>query len=154
MRDQITTLKHGDPVPAEAPARYFNQQGYVRLRWKVAPWTYVEAYEHRVVMGLPPDEIHVHHRNHDRADNRPENLELVEASVHIADHAEERRLNVAHAYELYSGGMRLADVAAVMGCHPASLSKAFAREGLKARTRSEATRMGWQRRGSREERVA
>ena len=50
-----------------------------------------EQYEHRFVMEtelgrkLETDE-HVHHRNHDRTDNRIENLELMSASDHAREH--------------------------------------------------------------------
>jgi hypothetical protein len=49
-------------------------------------------YEHRVVMealtGAPiPQGMHVHHRNGDGLDNRPENLQLLTATEHNALHA-------------------------------------------------------------------
>lgn len=77
--------RHGldldQPWRGYAEYRLIDHEGYVRLRGPgvCAPGTYVR--EHRYVMekviGRPllPDE-HVHHRNGDRADNRPENLEL------------------------------------------------------------------------------
>ncbi len=50
-----------------------------------------EQYEHRAVMeahlGRKLDtKEHVHHRNHDRTDNRLENLELMSASDHAREH--------------------------------------------------------------------
>lgn len=50
------------------------------------------AYEHHVVImallgrSLGPDET-VHHKNGDRADNRPENLEVLTRSEHAVEHA-------------------------------------------------------------------
>lgn len=51
-----------------------------------------KAYEHRVVaydLGLltgPEDRRHVHHRNGDTRDNRPENLEVLDPSHHLSHH--------------------------------------------------------------------
>ena len=48
-------------------------------------------HEHRRVMEsvlgrkLTSDEI-VHHKNHDKRDNRPENLEVMSRQEHIAEH--------------------------------------------------------------------
>lgn len=55
-----------------------------------------EVLEHRHVMSqivgrpLRSDE-HVHHKNHNKADNRPENLELLTHSEHSALHASRTR---------------------------------------------------------------
>lgn len=87
----IRTLKQGDPIPAGEPRRYLNDAGYVRLRWKVGVEQYVEVYEHRLVMGMPPDDLHVHHRNRDRQDNRPENLEVLTWGEHRQRHLGEDR---------------------------------------------------------------
>jgi hypothetical protein len=48
---QITTL---DQVPPFPPRRYRSSHGYIRLRWRIGPWTYLECYEHRLAAGFPP----------------------------------------------------------------------------------------------------
>jgi len=76
-------LQPGDAIPDWEPRRYRHSNGYVVLRWLVAPCTYVEAFEHRVVMGLPPVEIQIHHINGVKTDNRRENL----VGLSVSDHA-------------------------------------------------------------------
>lgn len=46
---------------------------------------YVEAYEHRVVMGNPAG-MQVHHRDGNKANNHPSNLELVDIVEHAKHH--------------------------------------------------------------------
>jgi hypothetical protein len=82
------TLKHGDSIPTVEPRKYLNRRGYVRLRWLVGANDYVEAYEHRVVMGLPEDSVQVHHVNGVKTDNRPENLQLLTLTEHRRLHVE------------------------------------------------------------------
>ena len=68
--------------------RWVDHRGYVRLAAE-PPLGWI--YEHRYVMQqklgrrILPTEA-VHHKNHDRQDNRPENLELMSAGEHIAHH--------------------------------------------------------------------
>ena len=91
-----TALHNGDTIPSGEPKKYKNDRGYVRLRWLVGKGEYVEAYEHRVVMGLPPDDMHVHHINHIKDDNRQENLIVLSPSDHEKLHEKQN----AHKYEL------------------------------------------------------
>lgn len=72
--------------------RYINAQGYVLARAPEHPQA-IKGYvlEHRLVMeqklGRPlATSEHVHHLNHDRSDNRPENLELVDRQEHGRRH--------------------------------------------------------------------
>jgi hypothetical protein len=73
--------------------RYWSDaNGYVRRR--IRPGRRGVEYEHRWVWeqahGPIPVGHHVHHINHDRADNRLENLELRRAFDHLSEHSTER----------------------------------------------------------------
>lgn len=83
----IRTLRPGDPVPAGEPRRYLSRDGYMRLRWLVGPDQYVEVYEHRLVAGLP--EGHVHHKDHNKLNNDPANLEVLDIVEHARHHGAE-----------------------------------------------------------------
>lgn len=83
----------------ERKYRKVRSDGYVLIKIKDYPDSYENGYkngfalEHRVVMSqilkrpLKKNEI-VHHKNGDRQDNRPENLELKNRSNHATHHAE------------------------------------------------------------------
>lgn len=71
-----------EDVPNSEPRRYLSTHGYVRLRWLLATDLYAEVYEHRMAAGFPPRHLHVHHRNGDKTDNRPENLVVLTAAEH------------------------------------------------------------------------
>lgn len=76
--------------------RVVRPDGYVLVRCPAYPAAKPNGYvfEHRLVMarivGRPlfPEEV-VHHVNHDRSDNRPENLRLTDQIRHTREHAAE-----------------------------------------------------------------
>ena len=86
LRDRATANRGTDT----RSRRTINVHGYILVRINGR-----RRLEHRVVMeaiiGRPlrGDEV-VHHLNHDKADNRPENLSLTEPSRHNREHAVER----------------------------------------------------------------
>lgn len=80
----IRALRAGDTAPAGEPRRYMASTGYVRLRWRVGTDDYVEVLEHRFVMGIPEGEVH--HRDGDKTNNHPSNLEVTSKRSHARYH--------------------------------------------------------------------
>jgi hypothetical protein len=81
LRRRRRGIHERDPEPLDG--RYFYPNGYVMIRRPDHPNAGANGmiFEHRFVMsemiGRPLiDDENVHHKNGDRADNRPENLEL------------------------------------------------------------------------------
>jgi transcriptional regulator with XRE-family HTH domain len=131
----IRSLAPGEPLPSTAPRRYYNAQGYVRLRWRDGDG-YVECYEHRAVMGNPAG-VHVHHRNGIRDDNRPENLEALDAALHLGQHYDDRRIDDALAAELYLDGMTTTAVGERLGVTATTITRSLQRSGVPTRSRLE-----------------
>lgn len=58
---------------------------------------------HHMVEGIPPDGYVVHHKNHIKTDNRPENLETVSLSEHSRQHTQGRHDDEDYRETLYAG---------------------------------------------------
>lgn len=94
------TYKHGHHTrlfPPEEQARRGRQNNGDKQRDPPGATSYRKMrgrHEHRVVVEnqigrtLTPSEV-VHHKNGDRRDNRPENLEVMTRSQHINEHRED-----------------------------------------------------------------
>jgi AraC-like DNA-binding protein len=162
----IRKLRHDEPVPDGEPKRYRNGTGYVRLRWLVAPQTYVEEYEHRIVAGRPHPRFDVHHLNGVKDDNRPENLRVLTRAEHAALHGvdreslyapyrsrsakekaeraranrEKREARRGRIRELYEEGLTTTEVAAVLGLTAGTVSRELRAAGGVARSTGPTTR--------------
>src|ERR1035437_1466344 len=98
----IRTLKPDEPTPSEPPRRYRTTDGYWRLRWRIGPGQYVERLEHRAVIVPAKGQI-VHHRNGDRLDNAPNNLEPMDRPTHSRHH-NRSKADPAELAALYAEG--------------------------------------------------
>lgn len=102
MRGRHGNHARGPSNAAWTGGRFITSHGYIAVRvepdhphaWGANPRCRY-AYEHILVAeavigrSLRADEV-VHHANHDKTDNRPENLVVTTAPVHMREHADER----------------------------------------------------------------
>jgi hypothetical protein len=134
----VRTLGPDEPRPEGEPRRYAARHGYVRLRWRVGVGQYVEALEHRLVVGAQPG-VHVHHRNHVTDDNRPGNLEPLTPAEHAAHHGLiRRRFDRARAAAMYRDGMSTVEIGHALGVNPATVYRGLVRAGVATRSMAEA----------------
>jgi len=128
----VHNLKGGESVPAGDPLRIPTTDGYVMLRWKVALYEYVQVLEHRVRGGVVvPDDVVVHHRDHDKTNNDPSNLEQLTRGEHSVLHL--TRLDVDRVISLYVEGYSQQQVADLIGASKAGVKSVLRRAGVPAR---------------------
>jgi hypothetical protein len=127
------TLQHGDPVPSGQPRRTVLVTGYVQLEWRVGVKDYITVYEHRLVMGLPPVGVVVHHKNGIKTDNRPENLELIESQSEHARHHMPLKFDIEEAKRLYLSGLSHKRIARIVGVDHSNVSRRLRAHGVKTR---------------------
>ena len=132
MRKTYRQLQPGESPPRWEPYRYRADRGYIRLRWKVAPYTYVEVYEHRFRLGCPKADVH--HKNEVKSDNETSNLTKMNRSTHMREH---RGCDWNRVVSLYSSGLTMPQVASAMGINHGTVSRVLRRLGLPARRRGQ-----------------
>lgn len=121
-------LEPGERIPDEEPGRFPTPRGYIRLRWRVAPYTYVETYEHRVFDGRVTRAEHVHHKDGDKSNNCPTNLEKLTRDEHHRKHhnLEWRR----EAASLYRQGLSTYQIAKIVNRDPSNVWRGLVRDGV------------------------
>lgn len=127
----IRQLKSGERIPDAPARRYLNRSnGYVRLRWTVAPRTQVEVYEHRVDPdGVVVDGV-VHHDDRNRANNSPDNLHV---HSDAASHMKEHRTDDERIAALYQEGLTTTEISARLGVRASTAYRSLVRQGEKIR---------------------
>ena len=131
----IRTLNSGEATPSTEPRRYLTTDGYWRLRWRVGPGLYVERLEHRAVASPGPGE-HVHHKNGNPLDNRPENLELLTPSAHEHLH-HHPKADPAEVAALYAAGLSTVEIGTRFGMNPSNVWRLMHRYGYSTRPLSD-----------------
>lgn len=129
-RTTTRTLSPGEKIPTGTPRRYLRNHGYIELRWTVAPMSQVRAYEHQIVNGHMTTADQVHHRNHQRDDNRAENLKPMSHAEHHAEHRGEWWEKAAN---LYADGMGTYRIAKIVGADPSTVFRALVKMGVPTR---------------------
>lgn len=131
-------LRHGEPLPNGEPRRYLTSHGYIKLRWKIGPNSYLDIFEHRLVVGRPPDHMQVHHINGVKSDNRPENLMVVTPRQHGAEHI---TFDLHAAERDYLAGMSYPQLSEKYNVDSAALMRGLKKHrGMKSRGIGEARR--------------
>ncbi|MGP3752194.1 HNH endonuclease [Streptomyces sp. IBSNAI001] len=78
--------KHGDSVTYDGVQWHPRGDGYYQNKHRGLLHRYMYSQE----VGEIPNGMHVHHRNHDKQDNRADNFVLLNPGEHWAEHGDER----------------------------------------------------------------
>src|SRR3954464_8422549 len=124
-------LRPGEQIPEGEPRRYLSSHGYMRLRWQVAPRSYIETYEHRVFEGRVRTEDHVHHVDRIRTNNTPANLRPLSAGEHR--HVHMPQLWAEEAGRLYLAGLSTYQVGKAVGKDPSTVWRALVKTQIPIR---------------------
>lgn len=138
MPVRIRVLRDDEPIPTGEPMRFVNWHGYVMLRWRVGVNQRVEIREHRLLAGRPPVGMHVHHKNGNKTDNRPENLEVLTPRDH---HHLLVSFDCEKAAEMYRTGMSTPDIGKALGIAPSCVYRALKSRGVKLRSLAESRQL-------------
>ena len=133
----IRTLRSGERIPDAPPRRYPDSLGYIRLRWTVAPGEEVEVREHRVFDGVVTEASHVHHLDHNKANNDPSNLLPTTPAEHARHH---RTIDRELVIELYAEGLSTPEIGRRLGFDASGIWRALNHEGVATRNLSDSQR--------------
>jgi hypothetical protein len=125
------TLKPGEAIPTGSYYRKHTKHGYVLRVWRVAPKTYVQCLEHRVVAGVVTRD-HVHHVNGIKDDNRPENLQVISPGEHTRIH-HTLPVDEGEICRLYSEGWSSLRISAELGIATATILRVLERNDVERR---------------------
>jgi hypothetical protein len=130
-------VERGKEVPAGPYLRYKTDQGYIKLRWTNPDGSYTEVLEHRVVDGRHTTAEHVHHINHVRDDNRPENLQELSAAEHRSLHRKHALEQYAEWQAMYEAGRTTTEVAAAFGTNAGNVYRGLMQVGASVRKKTD-----------------
>jgi hypothetical protein len=134
---KTSTVPRGEKIPLGPHLRYKTAEGYIKLRWTNADGSYTEVLEHRVIDGRHTTAEHVHHVNHVRDDNRPENLQQMTAAEHRKIHREHALSQYLEWRDMYEAGSSTIEVAAAFGTHAGNVYRGLVHAGATIRKKTD-----------------
>lgn len=142
-------VKHGHPERVDvdrSATSSIHSDGYRWIKVPGHPMAYQRGWgmEHRIVAwdhyGPFGADMHVHHKNHDKLDNRPENLEVLTRAEH-AKHHKPRIVDRGEVTALYASGLSTCEVARRLGVRQSTIYVILQAEGVRILSRTERARL-------------